>query len=116
MADQASSGAVQGAVGRQSMVDEHGNDSIETGPHVEPGDLTEAHAGAAGKHDSLAKHESFHGRPVSWVSTVIIVIGFALGGIGLCAGPLWWTLWAGGAIVVVGGILGMATGIFNDWY
>ena len=45
-----------------------------------------------------------------------MLVGFIVGGVGLIAGPTWWLVWAGGAVVAVGGILALATGIFNDWY
>jgi hypothetical protein len=61
-------------------------------------------------------HEAHHGRPVSWVVVTIIVIGFVVGGIALCIGPSWVTFWIGAAIVVVGGIVGAATHIMEDWY
>jgi hypothetical protein len=62
------------------------------------------------------KHEAFHGRPVSWVSTTIVLIGFLIGGAALPAGPIWWLFWTGAGIAAVGGILGLSVGIFNDWY
>jgi hypothetical protein len=61
-------------------------------------------------------HEEYHGRPVSWVVTVLVVIGFILGGIGLCIGPSWVLFWVGAGIVVLAGIMGAAVRIFDDWY
>jgi hypothetical protein len=61
-------------------------------------------------------HEAHHGRPASWVTTCIVVIGFLLGGIALCVGPAWWLFWTGAAIVVLGVIVGAAVHIFDDWY
>jgi hypothetical protein len=61
-------------------------------------------------------HEEFHGRPVSWVVTVLVVIGFVLGGIALCIGPSWVLFWVGAGIVVLAGIMGAAIRIFDDWY
>jgi len=49
--------------------------------------------------------ESFHGRPVSWVAVSIIMAGFLAGGLGLVIGPTWWLFWAGGAMVVIGGLV-----------
>ena len=34
-------------------------------------------------HAAALAHESFHGRPVSWVAVAIITIGFVIGGIAL---------------------------------
>jgi hypothetical protein len=61
-------------------------------------------------------HEEYHGRPVSWVVTVLVVIGFTLGGIALCIGPSWVLFWVGAGIVVLAGIMGAAVRIFDDWY
>jgi hypothetical protein len=58
----------------------------------------------------------FHGRTVSWVAVSIIMAGFLAGGLGLVLGPSWWLFWAGGALVVVGGLLALGTHIFEDWY
>ncbi|REE98467.1 HGxxPAAW family protein [Thermomonospora umbrina] len=57
---------------------------------------------------------SHGGQPKSWVSVVVTLVGFALGGIALCLGPNWFLFWAGAAIVMLGGLLGMAFGIFAD--
>ena len=61
-------------------------------------------------------HEEYHGRPVSWVVTVLVVIGFTLGGIALCIGPSWVLFWVGAGIVILAGIMGAAVRIFDDWY
>ena len=34
----------------------------------------------------------------------------------LVFGPAWWAFWVGVGVVVVGGLLGLATNIFEDWY
>ncbi|MGE5290368.1 MAG: hypothetical protein ACM3ML_24915 [Micromonosporaceae bacterium] len=65
---------------------------------------------------SLSAHAGRHGRPVSWASVVIIMVGFLAGGIGLVAGPTWWLFWAGTGLAAFGGIFALGTGIFNDWY
>jgi hypothetical protein len=57
-----------------------------------------------------------HGRPTSWATTVIIVIGFIVGGVALPVGPVWWLFWTGVGIVVIGGLFGAANRIFDDWY
>ena len=61
-------------------------------------------------------HEEYHGRPVSWVVSTLVVIGFVLGGIALCIGPSWVLFWVGAGIVVLAGIMGAAVHIFDDWY
>jgi len=102
----------------------------QVGPGTVPGVTSESsglepQAPAAGSHEAVApagaltgpgEHAAFHGRRVSWVEVGIILAGFIVGGAGLIAGPTWWLVWAGGAVVAVGGILALATGIFNDWY
>jgi hypothetical protein len=60
--------------------------------------------------------EAFHGRTVSWVAVTTIVIGFVTGGLALVFGPVWWLFWAAGALAAVGGLLALATDIFEDWY
>jgi intracellular septation protein A len=65
---------------------------------------------------AVAAHQGHHGRPVSWIAVVIIVVGFVVGGAGLIFGPAWWLFWAGTGLAAVGGILALGTGIFNDWY
>jgi hypothetical protein len=61
-------------------------------------------------------HASHHGRPASWVTTSIIVVGFIVGGIAMVTGPAWWLFWTGAGIVVLGGIFGAANHIMDDWY
>jgi len=61
-------------------------------------------------------HEAHHGRPASWVTTAIVIIGFVIGGIALPIGPTWWLFWTGAGIVVLGAIFGAAVRIFDDWY
>jgi hypothetical protein len=99
MADQVGSGTVPGAMSESSGLEpQDQSGALEQGP------------------TAPAAHEAFHGRTVSWVAVSIMLVGFIIGGVGLIAGPTWWLVWAGGAVVVVGGILALATGIFNDWY
>ncbi len=59
---------------------------------------------------------SFHGRTVSWVAVSIIMIGFLAGGLALVFGPTWWLFWVSLGVAAVGGLLAMATSIFDDWY
>src|SRR5580704_4716087 len=66
MADQVSSGTVQGAAREPSGHDSHGSDVQPLEGLVTP-----------------AQHTPFHGRPVSWVSVSTIIVGFILGAIGL---------------------------------
>jgi hypothetical protein len=58
----------------------------------------------------------FHGRAVSWVAVSVIVVGFVTGGLGLVFGPTWVAFWVGVGLVLVGGLLALATNITDDWY
>jgi hypothetical protein len=60
--------------------------------------------------------EPFHGRPVSWVAVSTIMAAFLIGGLGLILGPLWWLFWAAVGLAAAGGLLALATNIFDDWY
>jgi hypothetical protein len=60
--------------------------------------------------------ESYHGRPVSWVAVSIIMAAFLAGGLALIFGPTWWVFWASVGLAAVGGLLALATHIFDDWY
>ncbi len=62
------------------------------------------------------EHEAHHGRPASWVVSTIVIVGFIVGGIALPIGPTWWLFWTGVGIVVLGGLMGAAVHIFDDWY
>lgn len=53
------------------------------------------------------------GRPVSWLSVVLMLTGFAAGGIALTLSN-WWLFWTGGGVVLVGALLAVATDIFRD--
>jgi hypothetical protein len=53
------------------------------------------------------------GKPASWVAVTLMVLGFVIGGVGLVIGN-WVLFWVGGGIVLVGGIVGLATGILDD--
>jgi len=47
-----------------------------------------------------------HGNtPAAWAAVIIIMIAFVVGTLGIIAGS-WVTFWIGGALVVVGGIVG----------
>ncbi len=61
-------------------------------------------------------HAGHHGRPISWAAVGIIMVGFLAGGLGLMIGPTWWLFWAGTGLAAFGGVVALATGIFNDWY
>jgi hypothetical protein len=72
--------------------------------------------GTGSAHRDASGHEEYHGRASSWVTTTIVFVGFLIGGIALPIGPTWWLFWVGCGIVVVGGLYGAVTKIFDDWY
>jgi hypothetical protein len=92
VADQGSAGAVTGA----------GQHTGTSGVDLLPG--------------AAHEHETHHGRPASWTTTAIVIVGFIVGGIALPIGPVWWLFWLGCGIVVLGAIVGAAVHIFDDWY
>jgi hypothetical protein len=57
---------------------------------------------------------SARGRPMSWVVVALVILGFLVGGLGLMAGPSWWLFWTGAGLVLVGIVVGWATGIMED--
>jgi hypothetical protein len=92
-------------------------------PHADPAgqqhgllaDLAEARTAATSEPGPLP-HAAYHGRAVSWVAISTIIAGFICGGLALCAGPTWWAFWLGVGLAVAGGLLALATNIFEDWY
>jgi hypothetical protein len=65
---------------------------------------------------ALPKHEQNHrGKPSSWAVVAIITAGFCVGGAALVLGPAWWMFGLGGGIVIVGGLIGWAIGIMEDY-
>ena len=59
---------------------------------------------------------TYHGRTVSWVAVTLILIAFVAGGFALVFGPTWWLFWVSLGVAAIGGLLGLATNIFEDWY
>jgi hypothetical protein len=59
---------------------------------------------------------TFHGRAVSWVSVSIIMAAFLVGGVALVVGPIWWLFWVSVGVSVLGALVALGTGIFDDWY
>jgi hypothetical protein len=54
------------------------------------------------------------GRPSSWLVVFVILVGFTVSGVALIMGPHWVMFWAGGGIIVAGGVLGAFVDIFAD--
>ena len=90
------------------MADQLGSGTV-AGVPAEGGQLSEADAG-------WSPPEPFHGRRVSWVAVSVIMVAFVTGGLGLILGPLWWLFWASAGLAGIGGLLALATDIFDDWY
>jgi hypothetical protein len=57
------------------------------------------------------------GRPISWVGTSVIIVGFVVGGVGFVPTPDWILFWVGAGIVIVGClILAFSKAMNTDWY
>ena len=57
------------------------------------------------------------GRPISWVGTTVVIIGFIVGGIAFVPGPNWIVFWVGTAIAIVGCLILLFSKAMNtDWY
>ena len=99
------------------MADQAPSDSVAVAGEGQVARPTaEDKAALAAATGAAAAHEGHHGRPISWVSVVIMIVGFLVGGAGLVFGPTWWLFWTGIGLTALGGILALGTGIFNDWY
>jgi hypothetical protein len=59
---------------------------------------------------------TFHGRAISWFAVSLIMAAFVVGGFALVFGPTWWLFWASAGAAVLGGLLVLAVGVFDDWY
>jgi hypothetical protein len=89
--------------------------SVAAGPG--PADLAEQAAFVPQAPGTPVKYpKPFHGRPVSWVAVSLIMIAFLIGGFALIFGPTWWMFWFGLGLAAVGGLIALATNIFQDWY
>lgn len=87
--------------------------SDQAGPGVVEGTNT----GSGAVVLDVTQGETHHGRPISWVATAVIIVGFIVGGAALVPGPRWWLFWVGCGIVAVGGIFALAIRTFTeDWY
>ena len=81
-----------------------------------PATVGPAHEESPAGHAAALAHESFHGRPVSWVAVTIITIGFIVGGFAMVPTPTWWLFWTAAGIAVVGLGLGALAKVTEDWY
>ena len=57
------------------------------------------------------------GRPISWVGTAVVIVGFIIGGIAMVPAPHWLFFWIGAAVAIVGClILLFSKAMTTDWY
>ena len=97
-----------------AAVSAQGKDGEMAGPDVAGGSGTIA-AVAEQAQAPTGEHETFHGRPVSWVAVGLILAGFLAGGLALVFAT-WPAFWVGVGLVVVGSLLAAMSDIFEDWY
>ena len=98
------------------MADQAPSDSVAVAGQGQAAGPTAEDKAALAAATGATAHEGHHGRPISWISVVVMIIGFLVGGAGLVFGPTWWLFWAGGGLAALGGFVALGTGIFNDWY
>jgi len=98
------------------MADQVGSGMV-AGQPAEGGQVSSLSAtGVAAAEEADRAAQSHHGRPVSWVAVGLMMAAFLVGGFGLILGPTWWLFWVGVAMCAAGGLLALATNIFDDWY
>jgi len=57
------------------------------------------------------------GRPISWVGTSIVIVGFIIGGIAFVPTPHWLLFWIGAAVAIFGClVLLFSKAMHTDWY
>jgi hypothetical protein len=57
------------------------------------------------------------GRPISWVGTSIVIVGFIIGGIAFVPAPNWVVFWIGTAVAIIGCfVLLFSKAMSTDWY
>jgi hypothetical protein len=72
-------------------------------------------AGALAHGPSHLEHNP--GRPISWAGTVVVTIGFIIGGIAFVPKPDWLVFWIGTGVAIVGClILLFSKAMSTDWY
>jgi hypothetical protein len=72
-------------------------------------------AGALAHGSGHMEHNS--GRPISWVGTIVVIIGFIIGGVGFVPKPEWFVFWVGAGVAIVGClILLFSKAMSTDWY
>jgi hypothetical protein len=72
-------------------------------------------AGALAHGSSHLEHNP--GRPISWVGTVVVIIGFIIGGIAFIPKPDWIIFWIGTGVAIIGClVLLFSKAMSTDWY
>ena len=72
-------------------------------------------AGALAHGSSHLEHNP--GRPISWVGTVVVIIGFIIGGIAFIPKPDWIIFWIGAGVAIIGClVLLFSKAMSTDWY
>ncbi len=57
------------------------------------------------------------GRPISWVGTSVVIIGFIAGGIAMVPTPHWLFFWISAGVAIIGClILLFSRAMHTDWY
>ena len=57
------------------------------------------------------------GRPISWVGTTVVIIGFIIGGVAFVPSPNWIVFWVGAGVTIVGCLILLFSKAMNtDWY
>ena len=68
-------------------------------------------------HGTSSHMEHNPGRPISWVGTSLVIIGFIIGGIAFIPNPNWLVFWIGTAVAIVGCfVLLFSKAMSTDWY
>ena len=69
-------------------------------------------------HDGGGAHlEHNPGRPISWVGTGTVIVGFIIGGIAFFPSPNWVVFWIGTAVAIIGCLILLFSKTFSeDWY
>ena len=66
-----------------------------------------------------APHDEAHnsGRPISWLGTSIVIVGFVVGAIGFVPAPHWTIFWIGAGVAIIGCLILLFAETMNeDWY
>ncbi len=72
-------------------------------------------AGALAHGSSHLEHNP--GRPISWVGTIVVIIGFIIGGIAFIPKPDWLIFWIGAGVAIIGClVLLFSKAMSTDWY